>query len=192
MYLPIWAEWPRRMRAFCLTASLIRSTSCWYLATTTHRHHGNYHCGNDTITLAMTQSLWQSHNYNLRNNTLIAVTTAMATTLGTRLHQKEIAHLLLCPWDVFTSLWLEEVHYDMKWPQWPQNDCRWDWGGVVPLPVAHGTLLGLLQCPLQRLHPLHGGAQTLLQLGQFTSQVSIVSHQLQTQPHQLQTQPFQL
>jgi len=27
-------EWPRRIRFFCLTASLMRSTSCWYLPLT--------------------------------------------------------------------------------------------------------------------------------------------------------------
>ena len=49
---------------------------------------------------------------------------------------------------------------------------------LVALPVAHGALLGLLQRLLQRLDALHGGAQTLLQLGQLAAQVGVVTHQL--------------
>ena len=47
-----------------------------------------------------------------------------------------------------------------------------------PLPVPHGSLLGLLERRLQRLDPLHGGPEALLQLGQLAPQVGVVSHQL--------------
>lgn len=50
---------------------------------------------------------------------------------------------------------------------------------LVALAVPHGVLLGLLQRALQRLHALGRGAQALLQLGQLTAQVCIVSDQLQ-------------
>ena len=49
---------------------------------------------------------------------------------------------------------------------------------LVAFTVAHGALLGLLQRRLQRLDAFHGGAQTLLQLGQFAAQVGVVADEL--------------
>ena len=42
-YLPICAAWPLRARLRCLTASLMRSTSIWYLSTHNHRHMNKQH-----------------------------------------------------------------------------------------------------------------------------------------------------
>ena len=49
---------------------------------------------------------------------------------------------------------------------------------LVALAVADGVLLGLLQSRLQSLDPLGRRPQTLLQLGQLTAQVCVITHQL--------------
>lgn len=49
---------------------------------------------------------------------------------------------------------------------------------LISLAIFHGALLGLFKCHLQRLNSFHGRLQALLQLGQLTSQVGIVAHQL--------------
>lgn len=49
---------------------------------------------------------------------------------------------------------------------------------LVALPVLHGSLLRLLQRPLQRLNSLGCRPKTLLQFGKFTAKVGVVAYQL--------------
>lgn len=51
---------------------------------------------------------------------------------------------------------------------------------LVPLAVSCCVLFGLLQCRLQSLHTFSCRTQTLLQLGQLTAQICVITHELDT------------
>lgn len=53
----------------------------------------------------------------------------------------------------------------------------------IPLPVSHGSFLRLLESCFKGLNSLHGGSQSLLQLGKLTAEICIVAHQLEDQAH---------
>lgn len=62
---------------------------------------------------------------------------------------------------------------------------------LVAVAVLHGSLLGLLQRPLQGLDSLGGGAKTLLQLRKLAAEIGVVAHQL-TNMHRDRKRPTEV